>query len=199
MSPDLSGFLLGAAFNLVSVLVLVKGIYYRHTPKRDYVFSYLAFSVVVYCVMALLARSELSIGVGFGLFAIFSVLRYRTEETPFREMTYLFVVIALPVVNALLVPAGDAALAAAANVLVLAVVYVVERGWGFRFELRQPVLYERLDLIAPQRRSELLEDLRTRTGLEVERVEIGRIDLLRDVAELVVVYREHRPQVPEGS
>lgn len=190
MWPDVSGFLAGAAFNLISALVLVAGIYYRRSPKRDYVFSYLAFNVVVYSVMALLARSELSIGVGFGLFAIFSVLRYRTEETSFREMTYLFVVIALPVVNALLVPAGDVALAAASNVLVIAVVFVVEKGWGFRFESRQLVRYERLELLAPGRRAELLDDLRSRTGFEVEDVEVGRIDLLTDVADLTIVYRE---------
>lgn len=190
MSPDVSAFLAGAAFNLVSALVLIAGIYYRRSPKRDYVFSYLAFNVVVYSVMALLARSELSIGVGFGLFAIFSVLRYRTEETSFREMTYLFVVIALPVVNALLVPAGDVALAVASNALVIAVVFAVEQGWGFRFESRQPVRYERLELLAPGRRAELFADLRSRTGLEVENVEIGRIDLLTDVADLTIVYRE---------
>lgn len=197
MSPDVSGFLAGAAFNLVSALVLIAGIYYRRSPKRDYVFSYLAFNVVVYSVMALLARSELSIGVGFGLFAIFSVLRYRTEETSFREMTYLFVVIALPVVNALLVPAGDVALAVASNALVIAVVFAVEKGWGFRFESRQPVRYERLELLAPGRRAELFADLRSRTGLEVENVEIRRIDLLTDVADLTIVYRE--PGVPRLS
>lgn len=190
MWPEVGSFLAGAALNLMAALVLVAGIYYRKSPKRDFVFSYLAFNVVVYAVMALLARSELSIGVGFGLFAIFSVLRYRTEETSFREMTYLFVVIALPVVNALLVPDGHVALAVAANLLVIAVVFVVENGWGFSFEQRQPVRYERLELIAPARRAELIADLKERTGLDVERVEIVRIDLLMDVADLIVGYRE---------
>jgi len=188
--PDVYSFLTGAIFNLSSALILVAVIYYRRSPRREFVFSYLAFNVVVYSVMALLARSELSIGVGFGLFAIFSVLRYRTEATSFREMTYLFVVIAMPVVNALLVPAGDVGLAVAANALVLLVVFVVEQGWGFTFMERQPVRYERLDLIVPARRTELMADLRERTGLEVESVEIRRIDLLTDVADLVVVYRE---------
>ena len=188
--PDVSSYLTGALFNLVAALVLVAGIYYRRSPKREFTFSYLAFNVVVYSVMALLARSELSLGVGFGLFAIFSVLRYRTEETSFREMTYLFVVIALPVVNALLVPSGDLALAAVANAFVLLVVLFVEQGWGFSFFERQPVRYERLDLIVPSKRPELIADLRARTGLEVESVEIRRIDLLTDVADLIVTYRE---------
>ena len=188
--PDVSSYLTGALFNLVAALVLVAGIYYRRSPKREFTVSYLAFNVVVYSVMALLARSELSLGVGFGLFAIFSVLRYRTEETSFREMTYLFVVIALPVVNALLVPSGDLALAAVANAFVLLVVFFVEQGWGFSFLERQPVRYERLDLIVPSKRPELIADLRARTGLEVESVEIRRIDLLTDVADLIVTYRE---------
>lgn len=197
--PDVYSFLVGALFNLASAVVLVAVIYYRRTPKREFVFSYIAFNVVVYSVMALLARSELSIGVGFGLFAIFSVLRYRTEETSFREMTYLFVVIALPVVNALLIPAGDSGLAMAANALVLLVVFVVEQGWGFSFKEHQPVRYERLDLIAPARRAELIADLRERTGLEVESVEIKRIDLLTDVADLIVVYRELRAERTTAS
>ncbi|MFA5551701.1 MAG: DUF4956 domain-containing protein [Trueperaceae bacterium] len=197
--PDVSSFLTGALFNLVSALVLVAGIYYRRTPKREFTFSYLAFNVVVYSVMALLARSELSIGVGFGLFAIFSVLRYRTEETSFREMTYLFVVIALPVVNALLVPAGDLGLAAAANAFVLLVVFLVEQGWGFSFLERQPVRYERLDLVVPSRRPELIADLRARTGLEVESVEVKRIDLLMDVADLVITYCESAGPRPAVS
>lgn len=189
--PDVSSYLTGALFNLAAALVLVAGIYYRRPPKREFTFSYLAFNVVVYSVMALLARSELSLGVGFGLFAIFSVLRYRTEETSFREMTYLFVVIALPVVNALLVPSGDLVLAAVANAFVLLVVFLVEQGWGFSFAERQPVRYERLDLIVPSKRPELIADLRARTGLEVESVEIRRIDLLTDVADLIVTYREN--------
>lgn len=195
MWPEVPTFLLGAAINLVAALLLIAGIYYRKSPNREYVFSYLAFNVVIYCVMALLTRTELSVGVGFGLFAIFSVLRYRTEETSFREMTYLFVVIALPVVNAVLVPGGDLALALVANALVLALVYFIEEGWGFSFQARQPVRYDRLELIVPARRGELLADLRHRTGLPVVAVEIKRIDLLTDVADLIVTYREE-PRSP---
>lgn len=199
MLPDVGSFLAGAVFNLASALLLVVGIYHRRTPKREYTFSYLAFNVVVYAVMALLVRSELSIGVGFGLFAIFSVLRYRTQQTSFREMTYLFVAIALPVVNALLVPAGQIPLATAANALVLAVVFVTEQGWGFNFAERQRVRYERIDLIVPQRRAELIADLRQRTGLNVESVEVRRIDLLRDVAELMVTYRGPAAGTPNAG
>lgn len=190
MQPEVTAFLTGAAINLASALVLVLGIYYRKSPKREYVFSYLAFNVVIYSVMALLTRAELSVGVGFGLFAIFSVLRYRTEETSFREMTYLFVVIALPVVNAVLVPAGDVALATVCNASVLTLVFLIEQSWGLRFEAQQAVRYERLELIVPARRRELLEDLRLRTGLPVIAVHVRRIDLLTDVADLLVTYRE---------
>lgn len=190
MWHEVSSFAIGAGINLVAALVLVGGIYYRRSPKREYVFSYLTFNTVIYAVMALLTRTELSIGVGFGLFAIFSILRYRTEATTFREMTYLFAVIALPVINAILLPAGDVVMALVSNAIVVATVFVLEQGWGFSFESRQSVRYERLDLIAPDRRPELLADLRERTGLPVESVEIVRIDLVTDVADLQVVYRE---------
>lgn len=192
MWHEAGAFALGAALNLASALALVAGIYYRSTRRREYVFSYLTFNVVIYCVMALLTRTELSIGVGFGLFAIFSVLRYRTEATTFREMTYLFAVIALPVVNAVLLPAGEHRLALACNGVILVVLFVLEQGWGFAFEASQSVRYERLDLIAPERRTELLADLRHRTGLPVSGVELGPIDLVTDVVELRVTYPEGR-------
>lgn len=192
MSLDIGPFLGGAAVNLAAALLIVAGIYYPRSRNRDYFFSFVAFNTVIYIVMALLTRVELGIGVGFGLFAIFSVLRYRTEATSFREMTYMFVIIALPVVNAVLIPAGNLTLALVADGLVITVVFCLERGFGLHFEVRQRVRYERLELITPERRDELIADLRQRTGLPVERVEIGRIDLVTDVADLFVVYPEQR-------
>lgn len=153
MSLELGPFLAGAAVNLAAALLIVAGIYYPRSRNRGYFFSFLAFNTVIYFVMALLTRVELGIGVGFGLFALFSVLRYRTEATSFREMTYIFVIIALPVVNAVLIPAGDLKLALGADVLVITIVFFLERGFGLWFEVRQRVRYERLELIAPARRA----------------------------------------------
>lgn len=188
MSTDLLNLVLGAVLNLVVALVIVRFIYYPRTQDRNYVFSFLAFNTVIYFVLALLTSVELSVGVGFGLFAIFSVLRYRTEETPIREMTYLFVLIALPVMNAVLMPTTNLAQLLLANGVVVAVLYVLEQGWGFRFEASSRVTYERIELIRPDRRAELIADLRIRTGLPVKRVQIGRIDLLRDATEIMLYY-----------
>jgi Domain of unknown function (DUF4956) len=189
MSTDLLNLVMGAGLNLAVALVIVRFIYYPRTQDRNYVFSFLAFNTVIYFVLGLLTSVELSIGVGFGLFAIFSVLRYRTEETPIREMTYLFVLIALPVMNAVLMPSNaNLAQLLFANGAVVALLFVLERGWGFRFEASSRVIYERIELIRPERRAELLADLRARTGLPVRRVAVGRMDFLRDSAEITLYY-----------
>ncbi|NTV65124.1 MAG: DUF4956 domain-containing protein [Oscillochloris sp.] len=188
MSTDLFNLIVGSILNLVVALVIVRGIYYPRTQDRNYIFSFLAFNTVIYFVLSLLTSVELSVGVGFGLFAIFSVLRYRTEETPIREMTYLFILIALPVMNAVLMPASSLPQLVLANGVVIALLYVLEQGWGFSFESNSRVIYERIELIRPERRAELLADLRTRTGLPVRRVQIGKIDFLRDSTEITLYY-----------
>jgi hypothetical protein len=188
MTTELLTLLEGAALNLLAALVIVRGIYARENAEQRYVFAFLAFNTVIFFVLALLTSVELSVGVGFGLFAIFSVLRYRTEETPIREMTYLFVLIALPVMNAVLAPTGALGQLLLANAAVVAVLYVLERGWGFRFAASSRVIYDRIELIVPERYDELVADLRQRTGLPVTRAEVGRIDFLRDTAEVTVHY-----------
>jgi hypothetical protein len=194
MSADLSHFLLGAVFNLLSAIIIVRFIYYPWTQNRSYVFTFLAFNPTIYFVMGLLTSIELSVGVGFGLFAIFSVIRYRTEEMPIREMTYLFIIIALPVMNSILGSGSELEKILIANATIIALLYVLEREWGFNFELRKKITYEKIDLITPARHGELIEDLRQRTGLDVRQVEIGRIDFLRDTAEMTITY-----DLPAGS
>lgn len=188
MSSDFGDFIGGAAFNLLSAVIIVRFIYYPWTQSRSYVFTFLAFNTTIYFVMSLLSSIELSLGVGFGLFAIFSVLRYRTEEMPIREMTYLFIIIALPVINSVLSSGGDIDKVLVANGLIIALLFVLEREWGFNFHLEKKVTYDRIDLITPARTNELIEDLRTRTGLPITGVRVGRVDFLRDTAELVVFY-----------
>jgi hypothetical protein len=188
MSGNFDQFLLGALLNIVSAVIIVRGIYYPWTQNRSYVFTYLAFNTTIYFVMAMLTSIELSVGVGFGLFAIFSVIRYRTEEMPIREMTYLFIVIAMPVINSIIASGGAWERVLIANGVVIAVLYVLEREWGFRFEVSKRVTYDRIELIHPDRMPDLVADLQARTGLAVTRVDVGRVDLLRDTAELNVFY-----------
>jgi hypothetical protein len=190
MLGDLPAVALGAAFNLAVALAIVRGIYYPSARSKDHVFSFLAFNTVIFFVLSLLRSVELSVGVGFGLFAIFSVLNYRTTEMSIREMTYLFTLIALPVMNAFLLAGGAGQLpqVLAGNAAVVLLLLVLERGWGFRFEASHRLTYDRPDLIAPANREALLEDLRARTGLPVKRVEVGRIDFLKDTADLRLFY-----------
>ncbi len=194
MLSDYVAFTLGALLNLAVAFGIVRGIYYPQTRDKKNVFTFLAFNTVIYFVLSLLKTADLGVGVGFGLFAIFSVLRYRTDPLPIREMTYLFVVIALPVVNSLLVADGDWVRLAITDGTVAALLVALERGWGFRYEGSARILYERVALVTPERREELLADLRARTGLPITRVEIGRLDYLRDAVELRAFY-----ELPPGN
>jgi hypothetical protein len=189
--------LVGFAINFAVAFVIVRFIYYPQQRDKNYVFTFLAFNTIIFFVMSLVSNANISIGVGFGLFAIFSILRYRTETIPIREMTYLFIIIALPVLNALLFDGGDYAELTVANLATLGVLYVLERGWGFRYETRKSITYERIEMIQPENWPLLIADLRQRTGLPIRRVEIGRLNFLRDTAEIYIYYNGNLPDSPQ--
>jgi hypothetical protein len=174
--------------NFAIVLVIVRLIYYPQRRDKDYVFTFFAFNTIIFFVMGLLNNSEISVGVGFGMFAIFSVLRYRTNTIPIREMTYLFVIIALPVINSILLEERHYEEFIVANLATVGVLFVLEREWGFRYEGRKTITYERIDMIRPENWSQLIEDLQARTGLPIKRIEIGNLNFLRDIAEIVIYY-----------
>jgi hypothetical protein len=190
MSTELLIFMLGAALNLVVAFIIIRFIYYPPTQTKSYVFTFLAFNTVIYFVLGLMTSTNLGVGVGFGLFAIFSVLRYRTDEMPIREMTYLFVVIALPVVNSVLMSNADYDKLAVVNIFLVVLLFVLEKEWGFHFEGNKRITYDVIENIIPANKEKLLADLRRRTGLMVKWVEIERIDFLRDVAEIKIFYDE---------
>jgi hypothetical protein len=192
MSESLVNFIAGAVLNLIIAIIIVRFIYYPATQTKQYVFTFLAFNTVIYFVLRLLTSAEISVGVGFGLFAIFSVLRYRAEEIPIRELTYLFIVIATPVMNSMLSPDTDLLRLLIANGSIVILLFVLERGWGFHFETSKKITYEKIDLITPANYPQLLADLRERTGLLVNRATVGRIDFLRDTAEITIHYDEPR-------
>jgi hypothetical protein len=193
MTSALSLFILGAGLNLLVALLIVRFIYYPITQDKTYVFTFLAFNTVIYFVLGLLTSAELSVGVGFGLFAIFSVLRYRTDEMPIREMTYLFILIALPVMNSVMISNTALPYLLVANGAVLALLFALEKEWGFRFSGSKRVIYDRIDSDQPGARgARLLADLRERTGLNVERVDVRRIDFLHDTTDLTIYYEAPR-------
>lgn len=182
----------GFAINLAIAVLIVRGIYYPFKQDKNYVFTFVAFNTVIFFVMVFLASTELSVGVGFGLFAIFSVLRYRTSTMSTREMTYLFIVIALPVMNSILMRSGAWQQLLAVNAAIMAVLYVLEHEWGFHYESAKHIRYDRIELVTPENHMALLTDLRQRTGLPINRVEVGSINFLNDTAELTIYYDEPR-------
>ncbi len=180
--------LAGFSLNFVIVFIIVRGIYYPQQQDKHYVFTFFVFNTIIFFVMGLLNSSEISVGVGFGLFAIFSILRYRTDTIPIREMTYLFVLIALPVLNSILLDSQDYGEFAVANLATIGVLYVLEKEWGFHYETRKHISYERIEMIRPENWPELMTDLKERTGLPITRIEIGRINFVRDTAEINIYY-----------
>jgi hypothetical protein len=144
----------------------------------------------VFLISSLLGGVDLSVGFGFSLFAIFSVLRYRTDPIPVREMTYLFVLMALPVMDAVLLSQSNYLALLIANGMPVLVLYIGEKEWGCHYDQKKTITYEKIDLIKPENYDRLLADLRERTGLPVTHCEIGRIDFLRDVAELQIYYQQ---------
>jgi Ca2+/Na+ antiporter len=137
-----------------------------------------------------MASIELSIGVGFGLFAIFSILRYRTDPMPSREMTYLFILIALPMINFILLSQNAYLELILTTALICLVLLFLEKGWGFHFMSSKSITYEKIDLINANNQKELIADLEERTGLMIHYVDINKINFLNDTAEIKVYYEE---------
>lgn len=186
----LTEILLSFTFNFAVVFIIIRFIYYPQTRNKDYIFTFFAFNTIIFFVLRLLSNINLSIGFGFGLFAIFSVLRYRTDPIPIREMTYIFIVIALPVMNSILLSENGIIPLLIANLLILIVLFITEKGWGFKFLSHKTILYEKIELIKPENHSLLMEDLLQRTGYKIARVEIGSVDFLRDTAKIEIFYEE---------
>jgi hypothetical protein len=182
--------LIVCALNFLVAFVIVRFIYYPTRKNKNYVFTLLAFSTIIFFVLSLLASTELSVGIGFGLFAIFSMLRYRTDAMPIREMTYLFAIIALSTINAILFSSDTLAVLLLANGIIAGSLYVLERGWGFQYEASRKIHYDNVKMLKPENEELLLADLEQRTGLVVKRVEIGLVNLAKKTAELKIYYDE---------
>ena len=189
-ATNLYHLLLRFAFNLLVSWVIVYLIYRRRSGRKEYCLTFLAFASAMFLLIFLMESVKIQIGLTLGLFAIFGVIRYRTETVPVREMTYLFVIITVAVINGLALNISYAELVIA-NILLAGLLYIMERLlWrsGKGQLTTKIVLYDRIDNIVPERRAELLEDLEKRLGLKAESVEVGHVDFLRDAAWLKVSY-----------
>lgn len=179
-------FALRLAIDLTTTLVVIRGIYYRHYKRTDLFLTFFAFNVTIFLITYLLNKVEMTMGAAFGLFAVFSMLRYRTENISAKDMTYIFIVIAIGLVMAISKGGWDELGLIGSIVVVL--MALLESDWLIRREQTQEVFYDRIELIHPNRRAELLADLKQRTGLEIIRIEIGNIDLLKDAARITIFH-----------
>lgn len=177
------------AANLISCWIIVRMIYQSKAKRRDFVFTFTMVSASVFLLCRMLSGVELDLAFALGLFAIFGIIRYRTNPVPIREMTYLFLVIAMAVMNALAPLSMDLLDVALCNGLLWAIAFVLERLLFVEHFVTKRVVYDRVELLQEGRREELIEDLSQRIGEKVERMEIGNVDLLRETAIIKVSYR----------
>ncbi len=185
---DFYTLLIKLAITLTMLIIVIRYLYYPSTHRQDYFFTFFIIGFVTFLMSYLLSSVKLQLGFALGLFAVFGILRYRTNPIPIREMTYLFLVIALSLINAIANKKVSYAELLFSNMAILIVTYVLETIWRNSNENQKEIIYEKIDLIKPENRERLLEDLRKRTGLNVTRVSVGRIDFMRDIARIVVFY-----------
>ena len=179
--------LLRFSFHMLVCFIMIHFCYYRKNRNREYYKSLIFFSAGMFLLLFLLESIKLQIGLTLGLLAIFGVIRYRTETVPIKEMTYLFMVIAISVINGLSLSVSYAVLGAT-NLLILLIVGFFEFQRCLSSTSSKLILYDRIELITPDKHDELMADLRKRTGLNIEKIEIGHIDFLRDAAFIRVYY-----------
>ena len=169
------------AINLFFLFATVRFIFYRNNRDKDYLFTFFMFNLMTFFICVLLRKVPMEMGFAMGLFAVFGILRYRTEALPIKEMTYLFIVIGLAMINALANKSISMSELFFTNVIIVGTTLGIETIWFNNHERSKIIVYEKISLIKPENEVELLNDLRDRTGLDVFKFSIGKIDFLKDV------------------
>ena len=194
-STSFSMMLIRLVINLVVVSIIIDRLYYPKSKRRDFYFTFMLISIAIFFIVFFMIfvleemKGKTSLGIGIGLFGIFSIMRYRTDAMPVREMTYLFVIIALSLVNAISegVPMVELAIT---NVIFLVAVWFFE--WRLKVLPSKLIQYDKIDLIKPECKAELIADLEQRLGLDIVQVEVGAVDFIRDMAMVKIRYRGKR-------
>jgi len=187
-SEDFYGLLMRFGINLFFLTILIRVLYYTKTRRKDYLFTYYLIGTITFFLCFGLMQMDIDTGMGLGLFAIFGIIRYRTDAIEIKEMTYLFMIIGISVVNALASNELSISEVAVINVSVVLLTYILENLWLMKHETRKTINYEHIDLIKPENYDLLKADLEKRTGLTINRVEVGKIDFLNDTAMVRIYY-----------
>ena len=187
-SKDLIKLLFKFSIDLLFLFIIVRVIYYIIKDEKDYVFTFFMFNILTFFICYLLRKVPMEMGFALGLFAVFGILRYRTEAIPIRQMTYLFIVIGLSMINSLANKSISWFEILLANGIITIITYLIDRVWFSTIELTKTILYEKIELIKPENEQELIEDLKQRTGLQIVAVKIDKVDFLRDTAQIKIYY-----------
>ena len=174
--------------DVLAMVVLVRFIYFRIYKKKDYLFTFFLFNIIIFIITYLMNKVDMSLGAAFGLFAVFSMLRYRTEGISTKDMTYLFIVIAIGLICA--VSKGTYFELSLITAILIAFTYALDGNWLVRNELVKTIQYENIELIKPENYNSLIDDLKKRTGLNIHRASVNRIDFLKDIAVVKIYYYE---------
>ena len=183
----LSELLIRFFLNTAVIALIVRVFYYPKSKRRDYFFTFMLIAISVFLLIFLMGGVKLKIGFALGLFAIFGIIRYRTESVPIREMTYLFLIIAVSAINGLATSISYVELLAT-NLLFIISIWALESNRWVKHVASKLVLYDNVNLISPDKEAELIEDLKKRTGLDILRVEVGAIDFSKDTAMVKIYY-----------
>ena len=180
--------------DVLSMLVLVRFIYFRIYKKKDYLFTFFLFNIIIFIITYLLNKVDMSMGAAFGLFAVFSMLRYRTEGISTKDMTYLFIVISIGLICA--VSKATYFELIIINSILIGFTYALDGNWLVRNEMTKTIQYENIELIKPEHHEALVNDLKNRTGLDIHRVTETKIDFLKDVAIVrIYFYEDSLPKI----
>jgi len=188
---DFYDYILRYAFNVFIAFILLKFIYKSDKKNRNYAFTFYVFNTLIFFLCYLMNNVKLDLGFAFGLFAVFSILRYRTAAIPMKEMTYLFLVIGIAVINALTTKKVSFVELLFTNVAILAVTFFLERLWYKEGLFERVIEYEKIENIKPENNALMLEDLRQRTGLDIREFEILQTDFVRDLARVKIYFKNN--------
>jgi hypothetical protein len=187
-NEDFYTLLFRLGVNLLAMTILIRLLYYPKTKRKDYLFTYYLIGTITFMICFGLKKLDIDTGMGLGLFAIFGILRYRTDAIEIKEMTYLFMVIGVSVINSLASNKISIAEMALMNFTLIAITFGLEYLWLLKHETRKTVLYEKIELIKPEHYEAMKTDLENRIGLKINRFEVGKVDFLRDVAQVMIFY-----------
>jgi len=190
LSHELLNLIIRFGFNLSVAFIIIKLIYQRDHNNNDFVFTYFMFNSLIFFFASILGSITINMGFAFGLFAVFAILRYRTDPIPIKEMTYLFIVITIGVINAL---SGDEVSFEAllfTNTALVGLTYFLEKYWQNNLLASMNIDYEKIENVKPENHEALLADLKERTGLNIQDFQLSRMNFLRDTARIKIYYKE---------